>query len=379
MDKNNKKLNKDFGILICGHGSRNKLAISEFEELTKSIKERFIDINVEYGFLEFAKPSIADGLEKLRLNSIKKIIAIPAMLFAAGHVKNDIPSVLMKYASLHQIEVFYGRELGINNSMINAACERVREVFSNHKNLKTSESMLVVVGRGSSDPDANSNVSKITRMMVEGLGLGWGETVFSGVTFPLVEPGLNHIVKLGYKNIIVFPYFLFSGVLVNRIKRQKDEVAFNNPEVSFFDAKYLSSHPYVVNTFVERINEVLNDDLKNLMNCSLCKYRSNLIGFENEVGLTQKSHHDQVEGIGLTCELCDAECNGACEIEIIASREEQSDLFLSNHVHEEINNHSHVHDSNHRHEKYPNSEHPLGPVTLKSPKYETLRKSVEIE
>ena len=379
MDKNNKKLNKDFGILICGHGSRNKLAISEFEELTKSIKERFIDIKVEYGFLEFAKPSIADGLEKLRLNSIKKIIAIPAMLFAAGHVKNDIPSVLMKYASLHQIEVFYGRELGINNSMINAACERVREVFSNHKNLKTSESMLVVVGRGSSDPDANSNVSKITRMMVEGLGLGWGETVFSGVTFPLVEPGLNHIVKLGYKNIIVFPYFLFSGVLVNRIKRQKDEVAFNNPEVSFFDAKYLSSHPYVVNTFVERINEVLNDDLKNLMNCSLCKYRSNLVGFENEVGLTQKSHHDQVEGIGLTCELCDAECNGACEIEIIASREEQSDLFLSNHVHEEINNHSHVHDSNHRHEKYPNSEHPLGPVTLKSPKYETLRKSVEIE
>ena len=379
MDKNNKKLNKDFGILICGHGSRNKLAISEFEELTKSIKERFIDIKVEYGFLEFAKPSIADGLEKLRLNSIKKIIAIPAMLFAAGHVKNDIPSVLMKYASLHQIEVFYGRELGINNSMINAACERVREVFSNHKNLKTSESMLVVVGRGSSDPDANSNVSKITRMMVEGLGLGWGETVFSGVTFPLVEPGLNHIVKLGYKNIIVFPYFLFSGVLVNRIKRQKDEVAFNNPEVSFFDAKYLSTHPYVVNTFVERINEVLNDDLKNLMNCSLCKYRSNLIGFENEVGLTQNSHHDQVEGIGLTCELCDAECNGACEIEIIASREEQSDLFLSNHVHEEINNHSHVHDSNHRHEKYPNSEHPLGPVTLKSPKYETLRKSVEIE
>ena len=380
MDKNNKKLNKDFGILVCGHGSRNKLAISEFKELTKSIKERFIDVRVEYGFLEFAKPSIADGLEKLRLNSIKKIIAIPAMLFAAGHVKNDIPSVLMKYASLHQLEIFYGRELGINNSMINAACERVREVFSKNKNLKLSESMLVVVGRGSSDPDANSNVSKITRMMVEGLGLGWGETVFSGVTFPLVEPGLNHIVKLGYKNIIIFPYFLFSGVLVNRIRRQKDEVAFNNPAVSFYDAKYLSSHPYVINTFVERINEVLDDDLKNLMNCSLCKYRSNLVGFEKEVGLTQKSHHEQVEGIGFTCELCEAECNGACEIEIFSSREDKSDIF-GNHVHEKINNHNHEHylDHGHSHEKYPNSEHPLGPVTLKSPKYKTLRKSVEIE
>ena len=363
LDKNNKKLNKDFGILICGHGSRNKLAISEFEELTKSIKQRFKDTTVEYGFLEFAKPSLVDGLEKLRLNSIKKIIAIPAMLFAASHVKNDIPSVLMKYANLHQLEIFYGRELGINNSMINAACERVSEVFQKNKNLKLSESMLVVVGRGSSDPDANSNVSKITRMMVEGLGLGWGETLFSGVTFPLVEPGLNHIVKLGYKNIIIFPYFLFSGVLVNRIKRQKDEVAINNPNVSFYDAKYLSSHPYVVNTFVERINEVLDDEFKNLMNCSLCKYRSNLVGFENEVGLRQKSHHDQVEGLGLICELCVDECNGACEIEIISSKKDHKDLLSINNVHEGINKHSHQNE----HEHYPNSDHPLGPLTLKAP------------
>ncbi len=365
MDKNNKKLNKDFGILICGHGSRNKLAISEFEELTKLIKERFEDVTVEYGFLEFAKPSLVDGLEKLKLNSIKKIIAIPAMLFAAGHVKNDIPSVLMKYATLNKLEIFYGRELGINNSMINAACERVREVFIKNKNLKHSESMLVVVGRGSSDPDANSNVSKITRMMVEGLGLGWGETVFSGVTFPLVEPGLKHIIKLGYKNIIVFPYFLFSGVLVNRIKRQKNEIALNNPNISFYDAMYLSSHPYVVNTFVERINEVLDDDLKNLMNCSLCKYRSNLVGFENDAGSMQTSHHDQVEGIGYTCELCEAECNGACEIEIIPSRKEHKEISFSKHNTERINNHLHQHEHNHEHEHYPNSNHPLGPITLK--------------
>ncbi len=369
MKKNHKKLNSDFGILICGHGSRNKLAITEFDELTKSIKERFKGVKVEYGFLEFAKPSIVDGLEKLRSCSIRKIIAIPAMLFAAGHVKNDIPSVLMRYASKHQLEIFYGRELGINNSMINAACERVKEVFLTNKNLKLSETMLVVVGRGSSDPDANSNVFKITRMMVEGLGLGWGETVFSGVTFPLVEPGLNHIVKLGYKNIIVFPYFLFSGVLVNRIRRQKDDVASTNPNISFFDAKYLSSHPFVVNTFVERINEVLDDDLKNQMNCSLCKYRSNLIGFENEVGLIQQSHHDQVEGLGITCELCEAECNGSCEIEIISSGKENSDLTLSNSIHQVLNNQKYEHEHEHEHEHYPNSGHPLGPVTLKAPKH----------
>ena len=226
--------------------------------------------------MEFAKPSLTDALDKLRNSSIKKVIAIPAMLFAAGHVKNDIPSLLMNYAKKKDIEIIYGRELGINNLMISAACERVKEVFQKNNSLIPEESLLVLVGRGSSDPDANSNVSKITRMVVEGVGLGWGETVFSGVTFPLVEPGLRNVVRLGYENIIIFPYFLFSGVLVTRIKRQSDLVALDNPNVEFHEAKYLSSHKYVIQTFVERIEEIFNDESNNFMNCSLCKYRSNL-------------------------------------------------------------------------------------------------------
>jgi len=99
LDNLDLKLNNQVAILICGHGSRNKLAITEFQELTKFIQKRYPNFLVEYGFLEFAKPSLVDALDKLRDLSIKKVIAIPAMLFAAGHVKNDIPSLLMNYSS----------------------------------------------------------------------------------------------------------------------------------------------------------------------------------------------------------------------------------------------------------------------------------------
>ena len=375
------KLNNQVAILICGHGSRNKLAITEFQELTKLIQKRYPNIFVEYGFLEFAKPSIVDALDKLKDLSIKKVIAIPAMLFAAGHVKNDIPSLLMNYSSKTGIEIIYGRELGINNLMISAACERVKDVFKQNNTLKPEESLLVVVGRGSSDPDANSNVSKITRMIVEGIGLGWGETVFSGVTFPLVEPGLKNVVRLGYKNIIVFPYFLFSGVLVTRIKRQSDLVAINNPNISFIHAKYLSSQSYVVDTFVERIEEILNNEGNNFMNCSTCKYRSNLFGFEKEVGMVQESHHDHVEGLGISCDLCDPECNGACEIQnqIPTQNQEKSNLGEGDYLeHEHIEAHQHEHNHHHHHSIYPNSKHPLGPVTLRlHNEDQILRKSIE--
>ena len=114
LDNLDSKLNNQVAILICGHGSRNKLAITEFQELTKFIQKRYPNFLVEYGFLEFAKPSIVDALDKLKDLSIKKVIAIPAMLFAAGHVKNDIPSLLMNYSSKTGIEIIYGRELGLS-------------------------------------------------------------------------------------------------------------------------------------------------------------------------------------------------------------------------------------------------------------------------
>ncbi len=342
------------GILIIGHGSRNPLALEEFEALVNSLKASFTDIPVEYGYLEFAKPIISTALERLKKKSVKKIIAIPTMLFAAGHAKNDIPALLNSLAKEKGLEIIYGKELGINSSMISAAGQRIKESIINLPIYPLSKTLLVVVGRGSSDPDANSNVSKITRMLVEGFGFGWGETVYSGVTFPLVEPGLRHLVKLGFHRIIVFPYFLFSGVLISRIRKQTQIVANENPDIQFVNAKYLGNHPLVIKTLLERIAEAPGGE--NLMNCSLCKYRSPLLGFEEEVGTPQVSHHHHVEGIE-TCTLCDDLCTSECE----------TLLGMKNH-------HAHDHDHGHGHggNKYPHHDHPFGPVTLRSSNFRQI-------
>ncbi len=333
------------GILICGHGSRSECAIKEFKQLAEKIKLRVPDIPLEYGFLEFNRPIIREALDNLKDKGVERVIALPAMLFAAGHTKNDIPAVLNNYSSETGLFIQYGRELGINTLMIGAAGGRVKEIIDTNSNYPLSETLLVVAGRGSSDPDANSNVCKITRMLVEGFGFGWGETVFSGVTFPLVEPGLRYSLKLGFKRIILLPYFLFSGVLVSRIREHSKRVSEDNPEVEFLNATYLSDHDLVVDTFMERIQEVLEG--KNFMNCSLCKYRSNLLGFETEVGQVQLSHHEHVEGCLENCKICKKNpC--LCQIDI----ENSSEQNIHNHLHEHV--------------PYPHSDHPLGPVTLRS-------------
>jgi len=156
---------------------------------------------------------------------------------------------------------------------------------------------------------------------------------YSGVTFPLVAPGLEHAARLGYRRIVVFPYFLFTGVLVKRIYAITDGIAAQYPDIEFLKAGYLNDHPKVIDTFEARVHGISTGD--NAMNCQLCKYREQVVGFEAHQGLPQMSHHHHVEGIGTN------ESGGG------------------DHNHEHSHEHSHEHD--HDHPPHPHAEHPHGP------------------
>ncbi|KQT46212.1 sirohydrochlorin cobaltochelatase [Aureimonas sp. Leaf454] len=346
-------------LMLCGHGSRDAAAMEEFSGLAQKLVKRLPDWTVEHGYLEFARPVIREGLDRLREGGARRVLALPGMLFAAGHAKNDIPSVLNTYAAANGLPIDYGRELGIDPKMIRAAGERIRECLRANgwrDGEPLHDTMLVVVGRGASDPDANSNVAKVMRMLWEGLGFGWGETAYSGVTFPLVEPGLEHAARLGYRRIVVFPYFLFTGVLVRRIHEQTDLVAARHPEIEFLKAPYLGAHDLVVETFVDRLHEIL--DGTNNMNCGMCKYREQVLGFEAEVGLPQESHHHHVEGIGSSadCNLCDRACTGACKtVPAKATADHRHAPHGHAHGHDHHHDHHHPdHDHGHAH------DHPHG-------------------
>lgn len=365
------------GIMVCGHGSRDERAVSEFRSVAESLKQRWSHLPVDYGFLEFATPIIRTGLDNLVEQGCTLILAVPGMLFAAGHAKNDIPSVLNTYAAQHPgVEIRYGRELAIDLKMLQAAGDRVQEALDRaDPSVSRHDTLLMVVGRGASDPDANSNVSKVTRMLWEGMGFGWAETSYSGVTFPLVGPGLDHAVKLGFKRIVVFPYFLFTGILVDRIYDYVDKAAAKYPDVEFIKAPYLNDHPKVMETFAERVREIVEGT--NNMNCQMCKYRAQVLGFEDEVGLPQESHHHHVEGIG-TGEAgghSHGHNHGHGHSHDHSHDHDHGHHHGHGHHHHHAHGHGHDHDHehhhhdhgghDHHHHPYPQADHPLGPRSMK--------------
>src|SRR5690242_5708785 len=116
-------------VLLCGHGSRDPAAIEEFEAAAAMLRARLRGRDFATGYLEFARPTIGEALAGLRGRGAAKIVAVPGMLFAASHVKNDLPWEMNSFMAAHPgAEVKLGRDLGIDPHLLEAAADRIAAV-----------------------------------------------------------------------------------------------------------------------------------------------------------------------------------------------------------------------------------------------------------
>jgi sirohydrochlorin cobaltochelatase len=341
-------LPENSGIIICGHGSRAKIAEEEFSLLATGLRARFPQLEVEYGFLEYSSPNIHMALDRMIAKGITNIYAVPGMLFSATHAQNDIPSVLITYMQKNpDLTIKYGKELGLHDEMIMAFQHRIMEAIDRVEMPKPGDlydTMLVVVGRGTSVARANAEASKLTRIVAENMGFGWCETVYSGVTFPSVGRGLEMALKLGFKKIVVAPYFLFSGKLIGRINAYIEKVAVDNPDVCFHVADYLRDQAHVINTFVERIEETVSQPAVN--NGLMEKFQAKLAAGE----VTIHHHHAEFQP--------ESDANAPSH-----SHDHDGHGHSHEHSHQQNEGHSHS-GQGHSHAPYRHIAHPHGPRTM---------------
>jgi sirohydrochlorin cobaltochelatase len=283
--------------LFVGHGSRDPDATREFLRLVDLFRTHDAGRVVECGFLEFAQPVIADGIDRCVARGASTIAVLPGMLMAAGHAKNDIPSEIHEARKRYPgIQFHYGRHLHLHAKVVDLCRIRLEEAEHAAKPMDRKDTLLLVVGRGSSDPDANADICKLTRILGEGMGYGWSATCYIGVTTPLLPDALERLQRLGFARVLVFPFFLFTGILEKRIRQQTLEFAGQHTGTEVLCASYLDVHPLLLEAFLERAEEAIHGSP--VMNCELCKYRVRLPGFEQSVGQPQVGHHHHVRGIG---------------------------------------------------------------------------------
>lgn len=280
-------------VLLIGHGTRLAAGVAEFHALADQLRQALPDRTCLAGFLELVEPDLPEALERLRRQGFRRITALPALLMAAGHVKNDIPFILNAFQAEHpEMTIAFGADLGIHPNLLRVARERIESAetaFGPDNDRR--DTLLVVIGRGSSDPDANSNISKITRILWEGMGFGWAETAYTAVAAPLMADALERAHRLGFPRVVVFPYLLFAGRLVEQVRVTVAAYQERHSDVRAVVAPYLNAHPLVVATFLERLAEAERGEAR--MNCQFCPYRAPIVGREDWQGAPQTAHHHE--------------------------------------------------------------------------------------
>ena len=286
-----------FGIVIAGHGSRDPDAVREFEAIVELVRARAPQHVVSHGYLEFASPTIEQAVAANLAAGAQQVAVVPGVLLAARHAKNDMPSELLALAREHPaIDFHFGAPLNLHPLLLQLAQERIVAAESASPNtVRRADTCLVLVGRGTTDPDANGDVAKLARMLEEGMGFGGAYVCYSGSATPLVADGLRAAARLGFGRLIVLPFFLFDGVLVKRIYAAADALQEREPALEVLKAGYLGVHPHVADVMIERAREAVAG--RAAMNCSLCKYRVQIVGFEEQVGEPQRAHHLRVRGL----------------------------------------------------------------------------------
>ncbi|MCG8206187.1 sirohydrochlorin chelatase [Tenacibaculum finnmarkense] len=283
------------GILLCGHGSRTKTGTDAFKQLVEALQARYTDYEVDYGFLEFNHPVYEASIERMYQKGIREIYALPIILFAGSHAKNDIPYEMNTIQSYYSdLTIKMGKHLGVNSFLLELAQKRILEEESKHPVIDRKDVCLMVVGRGTTDTDANSDVHKLACMLGEGMGFGFTTVAYSGTAYPTVTKSLELTSKMEFKRTIAIPFFFFTGILLERIYNEIRTFSENSPnEYIYTDA--FGSDELILKAFDERLEETINGTAN--MNCQLCKYRKQIVGLEDEVGKEQVGHHLGVKGV----------------------------------------------------------------------------------
>lgn len=273
----------DVGVLLVGHGSRSRLGAAQTHRIADLVAAARPGTIIELGFLEMSDPPAARALDDLVARGCRQIVVLPLLLLGAGHAKSDVPAVVVEGRQRHpEVAIAYGSPLGVTGELVAIAGANLAGASSPGCAPGAGGPLpLLVVARGTSDPDANAEATRAARLVAEWHGSTLLHVGFTGMTWPSVPDALEQMAALTPGPFAVFFWFLCHGRLIERARDQiaAFEAASGRTVV---DAGYLGPDPELVTPVLTRIDEAFGGVV--LTNCDTCRFRVAFPGHEDEVG-----------------------------------------------------------------------------------------------
>lgn len=279
------------GLLVVGHGTRLASGARQLLELATQIRQLAPEVPIEASFLELCEPTIADGVVSLQRQGVRQLMVIPVLLFDAAHAQSDIPDAVRKAVAERGMTVIsQTTPLGNNAATIElserrfmealrcqhpkgcleaGACPQTAECIENrgenqnigHSEINGGKIGLAMIGRGSSDPFAISQMKSFTahRLAQSKVPIAWAETGFFAGSDLTVDDVLLHALGSGCETIVVQPHLLFEGELVQQLRQKVAEYQQSSPKQRWLVPPTLGADPHLAKAFYLLANEAIRE------------------------------------------------------------------------------------------------------------------------
>ncbi|MFG2190949.1 sirohydrochlorin chelatase [Streptomyces sp. NPDC048639] len=249
-------------LLIAANGTRDEAGAEAFRDFVRELGRRNPGLPVAGGCTEQSSPPLAEAVSELAEQGARHMTVVPLTLVTAGRAGGDIPAALAREQERHPgISYQYGRPLGAHPKVLAMLERRLEDTLGEGARRPSDRAgtTVLLVGGGSTDPEANAEVHRAARLFWEGRGFAGVETAFVSLAAPDVPSGLDRCVRLGARRIVVLPYFLFTGVLPDRVRMQTEGWAAAHPEVDVISADVIGATEELVNLVMERYREAVEE------------------------------------------------------------------------------------------------------------------------
>jgi len=257
------RLPDSYAICLIGHGTRDPEGVQDFLILSQKLREKKFCRIVESGFLEFENPDITKALSACQRNGVKNIIILPGILFSGKHTQRDVPHAASAVFRNHpEINLIFAEPLATQPKVIEASQKRIEEEEKNSpESFSRSETLLMTIGHGSRDTGFNSKVEKTLSQLGENMGFGKTLTGFAGSSQHYMEDIQEKFKPQRFRRVILFPFFLFSGVWVKRVYALADTLQGKYPHTEILKTSCLSHHALIIDALIQRVRESVSNKL----------------------------------------------------------------------------------------------------------------------
>lgn len=282
-------MNTSDTILLVGHGSREKSGNDEIETFAEQWRKRCPDWRIEVCFIEFSDITLGEGLRRAAQGA-QRVLVVPLILNAAGHVKMDIPHAIdAARLETPTVEFLYAPHLTACDPILDIMKRRLKGAMQQLDMPDPTTTGVILLGRGSSDRQANGEVAKMARWLMEETDHELVDIAFTGITHPRLEKVVQRQARLGMMQIAVLPYYLFSGTLISRIERQVEHLKAQYPTIRFVSTGYFGFEQEIFALLETRVRDLQAGTPECRMPCDGCKYR------EHHAHDHAHHHHDHHE------------------------------------------------------------------------------------